>query len=228
MVTPPSVDCRASTLSTHGPDGFHIQLSEEDRKAVFDSINVEQAVCFKPEDTAMILGRVVELYGSHDNFDALLKLYLLLQPLSYRADIRALVERVEDTKAEHPENAAVKGYMNMAPVEDWLWENTRSRVLVITGGAGEGKSTISAALGKRFGAPVATAAGSASEPTAPAAAGTSATGTSIGVVTHNPTPVVLAYHFLKYNDARRLDPVRIVQSLAFQLAAARCLDGSAK
>jgi hypothetical protein len=29
---------------------------------------------------------------------------------------------------------------------------------------------------------------------------------------------VSAHHFVKYSDARRLDPVRIVKSLAFQLA----------
>jgi hypothetical protein len=27
-----------------------------------------------------------------------------------------------------------------------------------------------------------------------------------------------AFHFLKHDDARRLDPIRIVKSLAFQLA----------
>ena len=31
-------------------------------------------------------------------------------------------------------------------------------------------------------------------------------------------PAVHAHHFLKYSDSRRLDPIRIVKSLAFQLA----------
>ncbi len=193
---------------------------------MYDSINVKQAECFKPEDKTMILKRVVQLYGSLDNCDALLKLHLRLQPLSYRADIRPLLERAAGEGAGQPGEAAVKGIPNMAPVEEWLWGNTRSRVLVITGVAGEGKSTISAALAKKFGVPptgAATAiACSALEAAAPAAAGTAAAGTSTGVAdaTPDPTPapVVLAYHFLKYNDARRLDPVRIVQSLAFQLA----------
>jgi hypothetical protein len=56
------------------------------RKAAYDIIQVEKAECFKETDKQMILDRVVKLYGSHDNFDTLLKLHLRLQPLSYRTD----------------------------------------------------------------------------------------------------------------------------------------------
>ncbi len=59
-----------------------------------------------------------------------------------------------------------------------------SRALVVCSGAGEGKSTISAAL----------VAGHLRERFA-------------------------AYHFFKYSDARRQDPVQVIKSLAFQLAS---------
>ena len=82
---------------------------------------------------------------------------------------------------------------NFDHVKQWMEDET-SRVLCVLAGAGTGKSTISAALsefvlGRRVeGKP----------------------GVWDGPVT--------AYHFLKYSDARRLDPVKIIKSLAFQLA----------
>ena len=69
------------------------------------------------------------------------------------------------------------------------------RVLCISATAGQGKSTVSALLCK---------SGAAVQGDAESPAGHG------GPIT--------AYHFAKFSDARRLDPVRIVKSLAFQLA----------
>ncbi|GAX72581.1 hypothetical protein CEUSTIGMA_g37.t1 [Chlamydomonas eustigma] len=78
--------------------------------------------------------------------------------------------------------------------QNWL-RSWKSRALCVMGGPGTGKSSVSAALselllGRR-------------DPNKP--------GQWLGPIT--------AMHFLKHNDQRRLDPVRIIKSLAFQLAS---------
>jgi hypothetical protein len=70
-------------------------------------------------------------------------------------------------------------------------------VLCISATAGQGKSTVSALLCKSDRGAAVQGNGES-----PAGHGSSIT----------------AYHFAKFSDARRLDPVRIVKSLAFQLA----------
>ncbi|PNH00576.1 hypothetical protein TSOC_013598, partial [Tetrabaena socialis] len=162
----------AHTLAAHGLDGLHMHLSAEDRAKVFGSINVEEAECFKEEDKAMILSEIKQHHTSYELFDASLKLQLLLEPLSYSVDLRRLLQRADEMGTQW----RFKG------VGEWL--DSDSRLLCISAGAGEGKSTISAAL-------------------------CSSTELS-GCVT--------AHHFIKYNDARRLEVVRVVKSFAFQLA----------
>jgi hypothetical protein len=75
-------------------------------------------------------------------------------------------------------------------VQEWLDRPEKSRALCVLAGAGTGKSTISAALCQKI-------------------LGRREPGGWRGPVT--------AFHFLKHNDRRRLEPVRIVKSLAFQL-----------
>ncbi len=51
---------RAHTLALHGPDGLHLHLRPEDRAAVFASIDVERAECFRPDDKVRPGGRCPE------------------------------------------------------------------------------------------------------------------------------------------------------------------------
>ena len=118
---------------------------------------------------------MLKTHGSTERFDDLLKLQLMLEPLSCTADIRRLQQQ----------SAAMT--WDFTPVDAWLAGGTRA--LCISAGAGEGKSTIAASLvGCKL----------------------------VGDGGNNPR--VSAHHFLKYNDQRRLEPVRIIKSLAFQLA----------
>ncbi|PNH05496.1 hypothetical protein TSOC_008245, partial [Tetrabaena socialis] len=162
----------AHTLATHGPDGLHMQLGPADRAKVFGSINVEQAECFKPEDKVMILSEIKQHHTSSERFDASLKLQLLLEPLSYRVDMRRLLQRADEMGTQ----------WRFEAVSEWLV--SEHRLLCISAGAGEGKSTISAAL----------------------------------CSSKELSGCITAHHFIKYNDARRLEVVRVVKSLAFQLA----------
>ncbi|GIL63108.1 hypothetical protein Vafri_17234 [Volvox africanus] len=183
----------AHTLAAHGPDGLHMALAPLERAAVFADLDVERAECFRPADKEMIMTEVRRQHGSPEAFNAKLKLQLLLEPLSYSVDLRRLQERSRDTAWEFVE------------VERWLEamygsSGTRtdggSRLLCVVSGAGEGKSTISAELVRRL---------------TPATSG-------VGAFTAS-SQITCAYHFLKYNDQRRLDPVRIIKTIAFQLAS---------
>ncbi|GFR51163.1 hypothetical protein Agub_g13520, partial [Astrephomene gubernaculifera] len=225
----------AHTLAAHGPDGLHMQLAPLERAAVFRDLDVERAECFRAADKEMIMREVRRQHGSSAAFNSKLKLQLLLEPLSYRVDLRRLQQRSRDTEWQ------------WGPVEEWMQGGGvaggggggGSRALCVVSGAGEGKSTISAELIRRLTPPPPpppstsspasgedaaatpnpanpnTASTSTpttiSSPTSAASASTAAASASGGVVS--------AYHFLKYNDQRRLEPVRIVKSLAFQLAS---------
>lgn len=127
----------------------------------------------------MIMHEVRKHHTSAARFNARLKLQLLLEPLSYRVDVRRL----------HDMAAATGTVWDFTAVQAWraLPPGGAGRVLCVAAGAGEGKSTISAAL-----------------------CGAAGGG------------LVAAHHFLKYNDQRRLEPLRIIKSLAFQLAE-RCV-----
>ncbi|KXZ53022.1 hypothetical protein GPECTOR_8g39 [Gonium pectorale] len=94
------------------------------------------------------------------------------------------------------EQAAATGTVwEWGPVDAWLAGGGAggSRVLCLAAGAGEGKSTAAAALCGRLAGDAGGAGGA-------------------------PGGVVSAHHFVKYNDARRLEPVRVIKSLAYQLA----------
>ncbi|KAG2427876.1 hypothetical protein HXX76_012196 [Chlamydomonas incerta] len=190
----------AHTLSAHGPDGLHVALTPADRAAIVNTLDVTKAECQFPADKDMILQVVSRQHGSTDTFNHKLRLQLLLEPLSYNVDMRRLLRRA----------AAAGTCWAFGPVAEWLAEPraTAPRVLCVAAGAGEGKSTISAAL---------CAAAAAAEPESAAATATAAA-QELPPLPQLPAGGVSAYHFLKYNDQRRLDPVNIIKSLAFQLA----------
>ncbi|KAG2422512.1 hypothetical protein HXX76_015980 [Chlamydomonas incerta] len=179
----------SSTLAAHGDGGLHMTFrSIEERKTVVESINIRNAQCQFERDKAMILRCVEELHGSADRFDAALKLQLMLEPLSHHADLRRLLGRAQGTT------------WTLDSFQRWV--SSGKRALCVVGGAGDGKSTISAVLCAAAGGD---GGGGGSSSTFATAAASS-------------TCTVHAAHFLKYSDARRVDPVRIVKSLAFQLA----------
>ncbi|KAG2452669.1 hypothetical protein HYH02_002902 [Chlamydomonas schloesseri] len=189
----------AHTLSAHGPDGLHMALTPADRAMICNTLDVTKAECQYPADKDMILEVVTRQHGSTDAFNHKLRLQLLLEPLSYTVDMRRLLRRAE----------AAGTRWAFGPVAEWLAEPhaTAPRVLCVAAGVGEGKSTISAAL----------CAASAPDATATAEA-TGAAATAATATQQLPAGAVCGYHFLKYNDQRRLDAVNIIKSLAFQLA----------
>ena len=85
---------------------------------------------------------------------------------------------------------------NLTPVENWLMDEGAGRALCVLADAGTGKSTISSALCNQL-------------------VGRKVKGGQPGQW-EGPASAV---HFLKYSDQRRLDPVLIIKSLAFQLAS---------
>ena len=196
------------TIAIHGLDGLHMEgLSDDDRGKIVQSINVANAKCVHAYEINMILSKVQQHYPRSTNhesfaaFDTALKLQLLLQPLSYKVDMQQLQRRSADTQ------------WRLQLVEDWVSAGQSGpRALCVMAGSGTGKSTISAALCTRVfhmdvgphdkQQALSPPQGEGSVP--PAAA---------------PLPPAFAAHFLKYNDQRRLEPLRILQSLAFQLAS---------
>ncbi len=152
------------TVKYHGLDGLHLEgMSLEDRDRIVREIDVEQAECFMPADKDMILAKIAEHHGSAAAFNTALKLQLLLEPISHevrwhalytlppmgvcpslpfppQADLTQLARRSEGTA------------WTLGPVEAWL-QGEGPRALCIEAGAGEGKSTISAALLRRWGGP---------------------------------------------------------------------------
>ncbi|KAG2448525.1 hypothetical protein HYH02_006416 [Chlamydomonas schloesseri] len=184
----------ATTRARHGPDGLHMWLEPGDRGVVFGSLDIRKAECQFPEDKKMILATVERQHGSAEQFNTKLKLQLLLEPVSYRVDERRLLQRARGTR------------WDFNPVAAWLDAGPPgagggggkgggakgggggTRVLCVVAGAGEGKSTISAALCA-----------------VPAEGGFGER--------------ISCRHYCKYSDQRRLDPVRVIKSLAFQLAS---------
>ncbi|KAG2452109.1 hypothetical protein HYH02_003143 [Chlamydomonas schloesseri] len=235
----------AHTLAAHGPDGLHMALAPAERAAVFRDLDVEAANCFRPEDKDMIMHEVRKQHGSAAAFNAKLKLQLLLEPLSYSVDLRRLQERSRDTAWDF---ATVEKWL-MDGVAETAAATTAStpsggfggggaaasgkprtsRAMCIVSGAGEGKSTISAEFVRRYGQPTHAAAGAAAshgdahaghDATNPRSSPGQLHSTDGGLSASGAVQqVAVAHHFLKYNDQRRLEPVRIIKSLAFQLAS---------
>ncbi|KXZ42624.1 hypothetical protein GPECTOR_129g554 [Gonium pectorale] len=197
----------AHTLGAHGPDGLHLALEPADRQAVYGDLDVRRAECFFEADKRFIMEQVDKYHGSAEAFNAKLRLQLLLEPLSYGVDVRRLAARAAATR------------WDWRPVARWLAAPPAAegaRALCVVSGAGEGKSTVSAALCAASGGEQ--SLGHLAAAATAAAAAAAAGGGDGGGDGGSAPAAVTAYHFAKYNDARRLDPVRIIKSLAFQLA----------
>ncbi len=191
------------------------------------------------------LAAQVAQHGSTAAFNHKLRLQLLLEPLSYTVDVRRLLARSEGTAwrfdavrqmlvpTPPPDAAASEagavpsaagceggGAAQSEAAGEGAAKQADQRAVVVCGGAGEGKSTISAALvsGKGLeglwpGGQGGGGGGGGVGVGAPALAAAPEAGSGEGG-----SGVLVAYHFLKYSDQRRLDPRRIVKSLAYQLA----------
>ena len=110
-------------------------FSESELSTAFRTLSVEKAGCHDPHGNIapMIASHIVAQRGSLTEFERVLRLRLLLKPISYEADCKTLLA-----------NAGGESW-NF----DELHEFTREsgpRLACIAGGAGEGKSTLAAML----------------------------------------------------------------------------------
>ena len=153
-------------------------------------IDVDKALCFSQADRDMIYVDIREKFGSNRELAERLQLRLMLRPLGYAADTTALLLRA---KGETFRLDALREFVR----------GGGGRAAVVEGGAGEGKSTISAAVvGASLFDPVAYL-------------------WNIHGIRVNASDIVDAYHFCKRSDVRRQDPLLIVHTLAYQLALKR-------
>jgi len=167
-----------------------VGMTPEELQKIIDGIDVLSAKCYDPDgsgrDRSMILGKVMEQSGSYEAFNTHLKLQLMLNPISHKADLQQLIDRSKGTTWRLDQ---VSSWMNVTSVNS-------PRALVIMAGAGEGKSSISAAICDQL----------------------------LGMnekddrQQKSESAFYAAAHFLKFSDARRLDTVKIVKFFAFQLA----------
>lgn len=143
-------------------------FDEKEIAARIEDIDASTALCFSEDDRKFIHGEIEKRFGGLDKFTRHLKLRFLLNPLDYEADMKVLRQRA---KTETFRFDAIRKFF-----EDG------GNVACIVGGAGEGKSTISA---------------------------TALNGVSLDAA---------AVHICKDADVRRQDELRVIHSLAYQLA----------
>ena len=164
-----------------------VGMTAEELRKIIEGINVRAATCYDPQGTTrkMILDNVIEQSSSYEAFDSNLKLQLMLNPISHKADLKQLIARSVETT------------WLLNPISSWMNEASSPRALVIMGGAGQGKSSISAAIcDQLFGM-------NRDQKTIYSSSA--------------PFPIAAA-HFLKFSDVRRLDTVKMIKWLCFQLA----------
>ncbi|KAG2487144.1 hypothetical protein HYH03_014257 [Edaphochlamys debaryana] len=126
----------AACLAVHGPELLYLQLSASDRAALVGSIDIERSEASRLDDKLNIQSNVIQEYGSAQAFNDRLKLALMLQPLSYRVDMRRLGRRAKETDFE------------FVPVTTWLSQHVTLKDqggllgLVTGGGGGGGGGTV--------------------------------------------------------------------------------------
>jgi len=190
------------TLKGKGPDALEFLLPadmtlERFRPAILD-LDVTKAKAVKDEDKDRILLDIKENFkGGAEEFNTLLKLQLLLQPLDYSMDLAALWARsagraTHDWQVGMKPSATDKQAWDLRSFHEWLESEAKQvegnplPMFALIGGSGLGKSTFSAAL----------------------VAEGELNGGSRNVL----------YHFAKHNDTRRQDQIAVIRSLACQLS----------
>ncbi|KXZ56037.1 hypothetical protein GPECTOR_2g1589 [Gonium pectorale] len=198
-----------NTITIHGPDRLSLltpNFSVKDMASVFKSISVVDAGAYKQSDKDKILEDIIAHHGSTTAFDNKLKLLFLLEPLDMETEMESLLDGTGGAQE-----------YDFSALQLWLTSPRAPQVCVISGPAGAGKSTISAALSfdeeaqRRRQKAMAHTRGAVHGPSHMARQISGLSGNTRG-------PVVHAYHFCKYSDVRRQSPIRIVKTLAYQLA----------
>ena len=118
--------------------------TDADLSEAFEGICVATADCYDDEAKKMITGKIKARHGGPDAFQAALKLRLLLRPTSYAGDVAALLARAPDDDAWCFE--ALHAFLLPPMMADTVDAEAPPRLACIAGGAGEGKSTLAAAL----------------------------------------------------------------------------------
>ena len=168
-----------------GPPGF----GGDDLEGAVKALRVEAAGCSVESDRVTIHELILQRYESFDAFETTLRLRLLLKPTSYEADCEELLQHSDDE-------------WRLGMLRDFLLLNEHSagygvdpgaprhRVALVVDRAGEGKSTLAAAL---------------------RTARRSDTATDSQLL-------VDACHFFKASDPRRQKERAVRKSLTYQLA----------
>ena len=134
--------------------------TDADLSAAFAAICVDDADCFDPQAKEMIQRKIRERHGGSLAFQAALRLRLLLRPTSYADDVTALLAHANSDAWRFEE---LHAFLLLSPTRAAggdaalaaLGEAEQApRLACIAGGAGEGKSTLAAALCGRHGTAV--------------------------------------------------------------------------
>ena len=109
------------------------QFSERDIAQHLRSIDASTALCFSSDDKRMIQAMIVKQFGTMERFTEELKLRFLLRPMSYEADLCVLRER------------GAAEVLRLDAAHDHVTASAGQLACVI-GTAGQGKSTLAAAM----------------------------------------------------------------------------------
>ena len=137
----------ANTILIKGSDSLHMLTSNSSRAKVGElvrNIDIKEAKFKYPEDRDKILADIKKYFVDYLPFNVMLKLLLLLHPLDYSVDLKSLVECGGNVA-----NSSGSTW-DLRPLDDWLQPSSttsgKSSALLVHGGKGEGKTTISALL----------------------------------------------------------------------------------
>ena len=120
--------------------------TDTDLSEAFAAISVDNADCYDGTAKAMIMRKIKARHGGTAAFQAALKLRLLLRPTSYAGDVAALLARATHDAWRFEE---LHSFLLLSPPVadgDAAEAEAAPRLACVAGGAGEGKSTLAAAL----------------------------------------------------------------------------------
>ncbi|KAG2490271.1 hypothetical protein HYH03_011225 [Edaphochlamys debaryana] len=199
----------AHTLSIHGTDRLLLPSRTPDRLALIEEMDVRRADTTDPTDRTAAQRDVTAMYGSYEAYDTQMRLMLLCDPLPYMAVRDARLAEVARLYGSDP---GPNGNTESGSTEA---DKT---------GSGSGADPYQAAISCWDFEPVSQwlAAGSRAGWRALCVLGGAGEGKSAFAAALTASPElgsrIGAYHFVTASDQRSCDPVRLVKSLAHQLA----------